>query len=155
MLRCACCSCASLRAPRPSVLPRGGAFAAGLRPQASASARCSLAFGRWCGVLGLCLVWGCIGRGLQLADQLRPRACTEFAWLELLGSATAAGQFAGECEAARAMLLGPALAEARLHRAGQGSSRSCTAAIEVEANSGRCEGTRTTTLRSLVEISCQ
>jgi hypothetical protein len=71
-------------------------------------------------VLGLCLVWpvwGCIGRGLQLADQL-PRACTEFAWLELLGSATAAGQFVGECEAARAMLLGPALAEARLQLAG-------------------------------------
>ena len=73
-------------------------------------------------MLGLCLVWGCIGRGLQLAGQLRPRACTEFAWLELLGSATAAGQFVGECEAARAMLLGPALAEARLHRAGQAAA---------------------------------
>ena len=49
----------------------------------------------------------------------------------------------------------PPARQRRTQRRGQGSSRSCTAAIEVEANSGRCEGTRTTTLSSLVEISCQ
>ena len=90
---------------------------------------CTPAFGstsgwclrRWPAPPGFCLgapfagVWAlvwCAGAvsGLVLHRQgpaagwpAEARACTEFAWPELLGSATAAGKFTGECEVARAM----------------------------------------------------
>ena len=67
-----------------SVLHRSDVFAVGLVPQAFASARGWLAFGCWCGVLELCPVWGCIGRGLQLAGQLRPGPAPQLLVLHLL-----------------------------------------------------------------------